>query len=138
MTTNTLVQGVTVPTHFRHPLHYLTCLLSFWIFCFLTLFFHLPHLKTVCLSFRLPHFIQFASSQPSKVNSPTSSNAPTSTEPSHWRYISTNQPQPLKLWWNKLKINQFAFFRFVRPSDWLLLLLRMAFSCRNVEEEKKH
>ena len=52
------------------------------------------------------------------------------------KYISTNQPQPLKFWRNKLKINPFGFFRFVRPSDWLLLLLRIAFSYSNVEGEK--
>ena len=31
--------------------------------------------------------------------------------------ISTNQPQPFKSWWNKPKLNQFAFLRFVTSRD---------------------
>ena len=108
------LQGITVPIPFlRHLPQYLTCLLSFWNFCFPILFFHLPTLKTFYTVSPIPtlnlHWII-----PLKIY----------TNHNHWNSDK------------KLKINLFAFSVLLEHqtdpfcySEWL--------SCAEIWREKK-
>ena len=98
---------VTAPLPFlRDRRLYPRCPSFFFFFCFPAAFFH--SISKTFYTVPRPHHQQSIREH-----------HPTHQLPFNHRIkkISSNQPQPFKSWWNKPKLNPFAFFRFVTSRD---------------------